>query len=100
MDRAAAETASRAAIAAGAQPVVIKVTSTVSSRASAAGLMTYLGTREIEKENGEKGKVDIPIYDQDGVTLSSGEDRVAGLAEWAADFREAYEGTTDRRTDP
>ncbi len=90
MDRAAAETASRAAIAAGAQPVVIKVTSTVSSRASAAGLMTYLGTREIEKDNGEKGKVDIPIHDQDGVTLSSGEDRVARLAEWTADFREAY----------
>ena len=90
MDRASAETASRAAIAAGAQPVVIKVTSTVSSRASAAGLMTYLGTREVEKENGEKGKVDIAIYDQDGLAISSREDRAAALAEWAADFREAY----------
>jgi hypothetical protein len=50
MGRASAETVSRAAIAAGAQPVVIKVTSTVSSRASAAGLMTYLGTREVETE--------------------------------------------------
>uniref|UniRef100_UPI002897F912 hypothetical protein n=1 Tax=Shinella sp. TaxID=1870904 RepID=UPI002897F912 len=88
--RASAETASRAAIAAGAQPVVIKVTSTVSSRASAAGLMTYLGTREVEKENGEKGKVDISIYDRDGVAISSREDRAAALAEWAADFREAY----------
>jgi hypothetical protein len=75
--RASAEAASRAAIAAGAQPVVIKVTSTVSSRASAAGLMTYLGTREVEKENGEKGKVDISIYDQDGVAISSREDRAA-----------------------
>lgn len=90
MDRSSAETASRAAIAAGAQPVVIKVTSTASSRASAAGLMTYLGTREVEKENGEKGKVDISIYDQDGVAISSREDRAAALAEWAADFREAY----------
>ena len=90
MGRASAETASRAAIAAGAQPVVIKVTSTVSSRASAAGLMTYLGTREVEKENGEKAKVDISIYDQDGVAISSREDRAAALAEWAADFREAY----------
>lgn len=90
MDRTSAETASRAAIAAGAQPVVIKVTSTVSSRASAAGLMTYLGTREVEKENGEKAKVDIPIYDQNGVAISSREDRAAALAEWAADFREAY----------
>ncbi len=88
--RASAETASRAAIAAGAQPVVIKVTSTVSSRASAAGLMTYLGTREVEKENGEKGKVDISIYDQDGVAISSREDRAAALAEWVGDFREAY----------
>jgi hypothetical protein len=90
MGRASAETTSRAAIAAGAQPVVIKVTSTVSSRASAAGLMTYLGTREVEKENGEKGKVDISIYDQDGVAISSREDRTAALAEWTADFREAY----------
>jgi hypothetical protein len=90
MGRASAETVSRAAIAAGAQPVVIKVTSTVSSRASAAGLMTYLGTREVETENGDKGKVDISIYDQDGVAISSREDRAAALAEWAADFREAY----------
>lgn len=90
MDRASAETVSRAAIASGAQPVVIKVTSTVSSRASAAGLMTYLGTREVEKENGEKAKVDIAIYDQDGAAISSREDRAATFAEWAADFREAY----------
>ena len=90
MGRASAEMASRAAIAAGAQPVVIKVTSTVSSRASAAGLMTYLGTREVENENGEKGKVDISIYDQDGVAISSREDRTAALAEWTADFRQAY----------
>ncbi|PZU77505.1 MAG: hypothetical protein DI546_05825 [Rhizobium sp.] len=89
-DRSSAEIASRAAIAAGAQPAVIKVTSTVSNRASAAGLMTYLGTREVEKENGEKGKVDISIYDQDGVAISTREDRAAALAEWAADFREAY----------
>ncbi|KNY12920.1 hypothetical protein AKG11_32100 [Shinella sp. SUS2] len=90
MDRASAEAVSRAAIAAGAQPVVIKVTSTVSSRASAAGLMTYLGTREVEKESGEKGTVDIAIYDQDGIAISSREDRAAALAEWTADFREAY----------
>lgn len=90
MGRASAETASRAAIAAGAQPVVIKVTSTVSSRASAAGLMTYLGTREVENETGERAKVDISIYDQDGVAISTREDRAAALAEWAADFREAY----------
>lgn len=89
-DRSAAEAASRAAIAAGAQPVVIKVTSTVSSRASAAGLMTYLGTREVEKENGEKGKADIPIYDQDGLAIGGREDRAAALVTWGADFREAY----------
>ena len=89
-DRSKAETASRAAIAAGAQPVVIKVTSTVSSRASAAGLMNYLGTREVENENGEKGKVDIPVYDQDGLAITSREERAAALAEWGADFRDAY----------
>ena len=89
-DRLTAETASRAAIAAGAQPVVIKVTSTVSSRASAAGLMTYLGTREVETENGERGKADIPIFDQDGIAITSREDRAAALAEWGADFRDAY----------
>src|SRR5690606_33196213 len=76
--------------AAGGQPVVIKVTSTVSSRGSAAGLMTYLGTREVENENGEKGKVDIPIYDQNGIAITSRDERAVALAEWGADFREAY----------
>ncbi|WP_026617353.1 relaxase/mobilization nuclease domain-containing protein [Ensifer aridi] len=89
-DRSRAENVSRAAIAAGAQPVVIKVTSTVSSRASAAGLMTYLGTREAEKEDGEKGKVDIAMYDQDGIAITSREQRSAALAQWSEDFREAY----------
>ncbi|MCW0001563.1 relaxase/mobilization nuclease domain-containing protein [Pararhizobium sp. YC-54] len=89
-DRASVEAASRAALAAGAQPVVIKVTSTVSSRASAAGLLTYLGTRETESEDGEKQKVDIPILDQDGVALASREDRAAVLADWVSEFREAY----------
>lgn len=88
--RSKAETASRAAIAAGAQPVVIKVTSTVSSRASAAGLMKYLGTREIENENGEKEKVDIPIYDQDGFAITNRNERGAALVEWGTDFRDAY----------
>ncbi len=88
--RSSAETTSRAAVAAGAQPVVIKVTSTVSSRASAAGLMNYLGTREVEKENGERDKVDIPLYDQDGLAIASREGRAVTLAEWGADFREAY----------
>ena len=88
--RSSMETASRAAIAAGAQPVVIKVTSTVSSKASAGGLMTYLGTREVEKENGEKGKVDIPIIDQNGVAIASREERAAVLQEWVSEFREPY----------
>jgi hypothetical protein len=88
--QASAESTSRAAIAAGAQPVVIKVTSTVSSRASAAGLMTYLGTREVEKENGDKGKADIPIFDQDGVAIASREERAAALQGWVSEFREPY----------
>lgn len=90
LDRSATEIASRAALAAGAQPVVIKVTSTVSSQTSAAGLMTYLGMREVEKESGEKKKIDIPIYDQDGLAIASREDRAATLARWGTDFREAY----------
>ncbi|CAK7262188.1 MULTISPECIES: relaxase/mobilization nuclease domain-containing protein [unclassified Shinella] len=88
--QASAESTSRAAIAAGAQPVVIKVTSTVSSRASAAGLMTYLGTREVEKESGEKGKADIPIFDQDGAAIASREERAAALQAWVSEFREPY----------
>ena len=88
--QASAESISRAALAAGAQPVVIKVTSTVSSRASAAGLMTYLGTREVEKENGEKGKADIPIFDQDGIAIASREERAAALQGWLSEFREPY----------
>lgn len=90
LDRSATEIASRAALAAGAQPVVIKVTSTVSSQTSAASLMTYLGMREVEKESGEKKKIDIPIYDQDGLAIASREDRAATLARWGTDFREAY----------
>ncbi|WLR95719.1 relaxase/mobilization nuclease domain-containing protein [Shinella zoogloeoides] len=86
----AVESISRAALAAGAQPVVIKVTSTVSSRASAAGLMSYLGTREVEKENGENGKADIPIFDQDGVAIASRADRAAALQNWVSEFREPY----------
>lgn len=89
-DRKTLETASRAALAAGAQPVVIKVTSTVSGKASAAGLITYLGTREVEKENGERGRADIVIVDQDGVDVASREDRAAVLADWTAEFREPY----------
>ncbi|MQX07232.1 relaxase/mobilization nuclease domain-containing protein, partial [Sinorhizobium fredii] len=89
-ERASQETASRAAIAAGAQPVVIKVTSTVSSRASAAGLLTYLGTREVENENSEKGKADIPIFDQNGLAIASREDRAVALAKWVEEFREPY----------
>lgn len=89
-DKASSEVASRAALAAGAQPVVIKVTSTVSSRASAAGLLTYLGTREIEIENGEKERVDISVVDQDGTAIASREARAAVLSDWIAEFREPY----------
>ncbi len=89
-DRSNAETASRAAIAAGAQPVVIKVSSTVSSRASAAGLLTYLGTREVENENGEKCKIDIAIYDQTGIAITNRDERGAALAEWGGHFRDDY----------
>jgi hypothetical protein len=69
---------------------MIKVTSTVSSKASAAGLMTYLGTREVERENGEKGKTDIPIFDQDGIAIASREERAAVLQAWVSEFREPY----------
>ncbi len=89
-DKASSEVASRAALAAGAQPVVIKVTSTVSSRASAAGLLTYLGTREIENEDGRKERVDITVIDQDGIAIASREDRAAVLADWISEFREPY----------
>ncbi|KQY48550.1 relaxase/mobilization nuclease domain-containing protein [Rhizobium sp. Root483D2] len=89
-DKASSEVASRAALAAGAQPVVIKVTSTVSSRASAAGLLTYLGTREIEKEDGRKERVDVSVIDQDGIAIASREERAAVLADWIAEFRKPY----------
>ncbi len=88
--RVSSEVASRAALAAGAQPVVIKVTSTVSSRTSTAGLLTYLGTREVETENGQKEKVDIPVVDQEGIAIASREGRAAVLSDWIAEFREPY----------
>ena len=89
-DKASSEVASRAALAAGAQPVLIKVTSTVSTRASAAGLLTYLGTREVETENGQKEKVDISVVDQDGISIATREARAAVLSDWIAEFREPY----------
>ncbi|WP_322886779.1 relaxase/mobilization nuclease domain-containing protein (plasmid) [Sinorhizobium medicae] len=89
-DKASLEVASRAALAAGAQPVVIKVTSTVSSRASAAGLLTYLGTREAENEDGRTERVDIPVIDQDGIAIVSREARAAVLSDWTAEFRDPY----------
>lgn len=89
-DRVSSEVASRAALAAGAQPVVIKVTSTVSSRTSATGLLTYLGTREIENEDGRKESVDIPVIDQDGIAIASREARAAVLSDWIAEFRQPY----------
>jgi hypothetical protein len=89
-DRSSTDITARAALAAGAQPVVIKVTSTVSTRASASGLMTYLGTREARQENGGKERVDIPIVDQDGVAITNRKDRAEVLAEWVSDFREGY----------
>lgn len=88
--RAQEEAVSRAAVASGAQPVVIKVTSTVSSRASAAGLINYLGTREIDGTDGAKSRADIPIQDQDGHTILSGEQRADLLRAWVEGFREGY----------
>ncbi|WP_164901862.1 relaxase/mobilization nuclease domain-containing protein [Neorhizobium lilium] len=66
------------------------MTSTVSSRASAAGLIAYLGTRDVETENGGKEKVNIPIADQNGITITTREGRAAVLSEWVSEFREAY----------
>lgn len=84
--------ASRAATAAGAQPVVIKVTSTISSKASASRLIDYLGTRKLESNEREdtRDRIDIPILDQDGNVILSAADRASVLAEWEGDFREAY----------
>jgi len=88
--RARDEVASRAAIAAGAQPVVIKVTSTISSRASAANLINYLGTRDAEGKNDHAGRVDIAIRDEDGIAIQSADQRSEVLREWSNDFRPAY----------
>ncbi len=84
--RQAATVANLAARAAGAQPTVIKVISTVHSRASAANLINYLGTRETEA--GERAS--IPILDQDGVGITTAQERSAVLAEWTARFRENH----------
>lgn len=87
---ARSELASRAAVAAGAQPVVIKVMSTISSRASAANLINYLGTRQADGKGEEAGKVDIAIHDQDGNAIQSADQRAEVLREWGEDFRQAY----------
>lgn len=86
--RSTLDMASRAATAAGAQSVVIKVISTVSSRAAAAGLIHYLGTRELEEQGGERAS--IPILDGFGNAIVHAQDRAAVLADWVEGFREAY----------
>ncbi|WP_159952615.1 relaxase/mobilization nuclease domain-containing protein [Rhizobium sp. 18065] len=87
---ATSEDVTRAAVASGAQPVVIKITSTVSSRASAASLISYLGTREVKGADGKGEKTNIPVYDQEGRLVGNAEDRRELLAKWVAEFREEY----------
>lgn len=80
------EIAARAAIAAGAQPVVIKIISTVSSKGSASTLVEYLGTRENEigaREN-------IPVFNQFGNSIDDAVGRAALVAEWTQTFKEPY----------
>jgi Relaxase/Mobilisation nuclease domain len=84
--RSTQQLAARAAIAAGAQPVVIKVISTVSAKASASALMEYLGTRE--NEEGEREN--IPVFNQFGETIADTAGRAALVAEWTEGFKEPY----------
>jgi hypothetical protein len=80
------EMAARAAIAAGAQPVVIKIISTVSSKGSASTLVEYLGTRE--NEIGARDS--IPVFNQFGNSIDDGIGRAALVAEWTQTFKEPY----------
>ncbi len=84
--RSTQQLAARAAIAAGAQPVVIKVISTVSAKASASALMEYLGTRE--NEEGEREN--IPVFNQFGESINDAAGRAALVAEWTEGFNEPY----------
>jgi Relaxase/Mobilisation nuclease domain len=84
--RSTQQLAARAAIAAGAQPVVIKVISTVSAKASASALMEYLGTRE--NEEGEREN--IPVFNQFGETIADAGGRAALVVEWTEGFKEPY----------
>jgi hypothetical protein len=84
--RSTQQLAGRAAIAAGAQPVVIKVISTVSAKPSAGALMEYLGTRE--NEDGEREN--IPVFNQFGETIADAAGRAALVAEWTEGFKEPY----------
>jgi hypothetical protein len=84
--RSTQQLAARAAIAAGAQPVVIKVISTVSAKASASALMEYLGTRE--NEEGEREN--IPVFNQFGESINDAAGRAALVAEWTEGFKEPY----------
>jgi Relaxase/Mobilisation nuclease domain len=84
--RSTQQLAARAAIAAGAQPVVIKVISTVSAKASASALMEYLGTRE--NEEGEREN--IPVFNQFGESIEDAAGRAALVAEWTEGFKEPY----------
>jgi hypothetical protein len=80
------EMAARAAIAAGAQPVVIKIISTVSSKGSASTLMEYLGTRE----NEQGARENIPVFNQFGNSIDDAVGRAALVAEWTQTFKEPY----------
>jgi Relaxase/Mobilisation nuclease domain len=78
--------AARAAIAAGAQPVVIKIISTVSSKGSANTLMEYLGTRETEMGIREN----IPVFNHFGNSIDDAIGRAVLVAEWTQTFKEPY----------
>jgi hypothetical protein len=81
--------ASRAGIAAGAQPAVFKVISTAGTKGAAGALLEYLGTRP--DEDGKKH--DIEVFTSSGLSVETREQRRLLLEEWQEDFREPFQNT-------
>ncbi|RVC83442.1 hypothetical protein EN745_02830 [Mesorhizobium sp. M4A.F.Ca.ET.022.05.2.1] len=81
--------AARAAYAAGAQPAVFKVLSSVANGKQAGALLTYIGTRA--NEQGEKR--DIEIFTDSGQGVANAQDRRGFLHQFSQTFEPQLENT-------
>lgn len=80
----------KAALAAGAQPAVVKIVSRAAGTARTRALLTYLGTREDPSDASGRKRIDIAITNERGEVATTAAAREAILAEWSQDFETGH----------